>query len=65
MFNIYHHLMQEAKCGYALLLLATYWCTEALPIAATALIPVFLFPMMGLLTVNEVVAQYMKVVHYI
>ena len=51
---------KEALCGYALLLLATYWCTEAIPIAATALIPVFLFPMLGILTVHVTVRAYMK-----
>ncbi|ELT93587.1 hypothetical protein CAPTEDRAFT_180677 [Capitella teleta] len=50
----------EAKCGYALLLLATYWCTEAIPIAATALMPVFLFPILGLMTVHDVTKEYMK-----
>ena len=62
-YVIFFHL-QEARCGYALLLLATYWCTEAIPISATALIPVFLFPLLGLLTVHETVREYMKVKLY-
>ncbi|ELU09654.1 hypothetical protein CAPTEDRAFT_119351 [Capitella teleta] len=59
-FFFFFFRLQEAKCGYALLLLATYWCTEAIPIAATALMPVFLFPILGLMTVHDVTKEYMK-----
>lgn len=46
--------MQEAKCGYAIILMALYWCTECIPLAVTALLPVILFPMMGILKSTEV-----------
>lgn len=46
--------MQEAKCGYAIIVMALYWCTECIPLAVTALLPVILFPMMGILESTEV-----------
>ncbi|KAJ8266738.1 hypothetical protein GJAV_G00134140 [Gymnothorax javanicus] len=50
----------EAKGGFAIILMALYWCTECLPLAATALLPVVLFPMMGIMTAGEVCMQYLK-----
>ena len=38
---------QEAKCGYVILVMAMYWTTEAVPIPVTALMPVFAFPILG------------------
>ncbi|XP_035290227.1 solute carrier family 13 member 2-like isoform X2 [Anguilla anguilla] len=50
----------EAKGGYAIILMALYWCTECMPLAATALLPIVLFPMMGIMTSTEVCMQYLK-----
>ncbi|XP_033971164.1 solute carrier family 13 member 2-like [Trematomus bernacchii] len=50
----------EAKCGYVIILMALYWCTECIPLAVTALLPVILFPMMGIMESNEVCIQYLK-----
>ncbi|KAK5868573.1 hypothetical protein PBY51_009573 [Eleginops maclovinus] len=50
----------EAKCGYIIILMALYWCTECIPLAVTALLPVILFPMMGILESGEVCIQYLK-----
>ncbi|XP_031717149.1 solute carrier family 13 member 2-like [Anarrhichthys ocellatus] len=50
----------EAKCGYVIILMALYWCTECIPLAVTALLPVILFPMMGVMESNEVCIQYLK-----
>ncbi|XP_029485790.2 solute carrier family 13 member 2-like [Oncorhynchus nerka] len=50
----------EAKCGYAIILMALYWCTECMPLAVTALLPVVLFPMMGIMESAEVCVQYLK-----
>ncbi|MGH0173565.1 UNVERIFIED_CONTAM: hypothetical protein FKN15_065700 [Acipenser sinensis] len=47
-------------CGYAIGLMALYWCTEALPLAVTALLPVVLFPMMGIMESGDVCMQYLK-----
>uniref|UniRef100_A0A8C2ELU6 Solute carrier family 13 member 3 n=1 Tax=Cyprinus carpio TaxID=7962 RepID=A0A8C2ELU6_CYPCA len=51
-------LYQEGKCLYVVLLMAVYWCTEALPLAVTAMLPVCLFPTMGILPSKKVCVQY-------
>ncbi|KAF4098278.1 solute carrier family 13 member 2 [Onychostoma macrolepis] len=50
----------EAKCGYAIILMALYWCTECMPLAVTALLPVILFPMMGIMESGKVCVEYLK-----
>ncbi|KAK2168613.1 hypothetical protein LSH36_15g02108 [Paralvinella palmiformis] len=47
------------QCLYVMLLMAVYWCTEALSLAVTACIPIFIFPMLGILKASEVCAQYL------
>nr|XP_028564353.1 solute carrier family 13 member 5 isoform X1 [Podarcis muralis] len=51
---------QEARCGYVIILMAVYWCTEVIPLAVTALLPVILFPMFGILESKKVCMQYLK-----
>ena len=41
-------------------LLAVYWLTEALPVAATALLPVVLLPLLGIMDVANVASAYMN-----
>uniref|UniRef100_A0AAY4BE96 Solute carrier family 13 member 3 n=1 Tax=Denticeps clupeoides TaxID=299321 RepID=A0AAY4BE96_9TELE len=48
----------EGKCLYVVLLMAVFWCTEALPLAVTAMLPVCLFPTMGVLPSKSVCPQY-------
>ncbi|XP_047005755.1 solute carrier family 13 member 2 isoform X2 [Ictalurus punctatus] len=48
----------EAKCGFVFILMIVYWCTECLPLAITALLPVMFFPMMGIMTAEQVSIQY-------
>uniref|UniRef100_A0A8D0G971 Solute carrier family 13 member 5 n=1 Tax=Sphenodon punctatus TaxID=8508 RepID=A0A8D0G971_SPHPU len=50
----------EAQCGYVIILMAVYWCTEVIPLAVTALLPVILFPMFGILESKKVCMQYLK-----
>jgi len=40
------------------LLMAFWWVTEVLPVAATALLPVVLFPLMGVMGLGETVTPY-------
>ncbi|XP_036079345.1 solute carrier family 13 member 2-like [Rousettus aegyptiacus] len=49
---------KEAYCAYTIILMAFFWCTEALPLAVTALLPIILFPMMGIMKSSEVCIQY-------
>ncbi|XP_031447190.1 solute carrier family 13 member 2 isoform X1 [Phasianus colchicus] len=51
---------KEAQCGYVIILMALLWCTEALPLAVTALLPVLLFPMMNIMDSTAVCREYLK-----
>ncbi|KAF7492299.1 Solute carrier family 13 member 5 [Sarcoptes scabiei] len=50
--------MQEAKCGYVVLVMVTYWFTEVIPMAITALIPVILFPLLKIVSSEEIAKSY-------
>lgn len=39
-------------------LMAAWWITEALPIAATALLPIVLFPVLGVISIGEATSPY-------
>lgn len=49
-----------AACGVAgvTVLMAVWWMTEAIPFAATALLPLALFPVLGVGDIDEVAAPY-------
>ncbi|MBN3321661.1 S13A3 protein, partial [Atractosteus spatula] len=49
---------REGKCLYVVLLMAVFWCTETLPLAVTAMLPVCLFPLLGILPSSKVCQQY-------
>ncbi|KAL6119383.1 slc13a3 [Pungitius sinensis] len=49
---------KEGKCLYVVVLMAMFWCTEALPLAVTAMLPVCLFPTLGILPSKRVCPQY-------
>uniref|UniRef100_A0A3B3S3W3 Solute carrier family 13 member 5b n=1 Tax=Paramormyrops kingsleyae TaxID=1676925 RepID=A0A3B3S3W3_9TELE len=51
---------KEAACGYVIALMAVFWCTEALPLAVTALLPALLFPLLGIMESKKVCMQYLK-----
>jgi hypothetical protein len=51
---------EEMRCAYVILLMATYWMTEALPLPVTSLMPMVLFPFMGIMSTNEVAINYLK-----
>jgi sodium-dependent dicarboxylate transporter 2/3/5 len=40
------------------LLMATWWATEALPIAATSLVPIVLFPILGVMPIKAATTPY-------
>ncbi|KAK3523988.1 hypothetical protein QTP70_017498 [Hemibagrus guttatus] len=50
----------EANCGYVIILMALYWCTECIPLAITALLPVILFPFLGIMKSEQVCVLYLK-----
>ncbi|NXF12290.1 S13A2 protein, partial [Smithornis capensis] len=51
---------QEAECGYVIIVMALFWCTEALPLSVTALLPVVLFPLMNIMDSTTVCQEYLK-----
>ncbi len=52
-------LSPEGQAAAAItLLMAIWWVTEAIPIYATALVPVVLFPLTGVLSVGETTRNY-------
>ncbi|XP_061752917.1 Na(+)/citrate cotransporter-like isoform X2 [Nerophis ophidion] len=50
----------EAACAYVISLMALFWCTEVLPLAVTALLPVILFPLLGIMESKDVCMQYLR-----
>ncbi|WAR01094.1 S13A2-like protein [Mya arenaria] len=51
---------EVGKCAYCVCMMAIFWITEALPIAVTSLIPVFLFPIVGILSVKDTSHEYIN-----
>ncbi|KAI9557048.1 hypothetical protein GHT06_016845 [Daphnia sinensis] len=51
---------KEARAGYVIIIMAIYWMTEALPLAITSLLPVVLFPLLGIMSTGKVCTAYMK-----
>ncbi|KAJ8042828.1 Solute carrier family 13 member 2 [Holothuria leucospilota] len=49
-----------AKGGWVVIVMAAYWITEALPLAVTALLPMILFPLLGILDTDDVTRNYFK-----
>jgi sodium-dependent dicarboxylate transporter 2/3/5 len=47
------------------LLMATWWISEALPIAATALLPIVLFPLLGIMPTAQTTAAYANPMIYL
>ena len=52
---------QAGRCAYVILIMAVYWMTEAIPIAATALIPVAVMPWLGIMGSKDLCMNYLKV----
>lgn len=50
----------EARAAYGVLLLAVFWVTEVVPLPVTSLLPVVLFPVLGVLSTEQVCVSYLK-----
>ncbi|XP_053672180.1 protein I'm not dead yet-like [Anopheles nili] len=48
------------RCLYIVIVMGVYWITEALPLPITSMLPIVLFPMMGILDTNRTCMMYMK-----
>ncbi|XP_061840002.1 Na(+)/dicarboxylate cotransporter 3 [Nerophis lumbriciformis] len=49
---------KEGRCLYVVVLMAMFWCSEALPLAVTAMLPVCLFPTLGIVPSKKLCPQY-------
>ena len=54
-------VLKAGKCAYVVLLMATFWMTEVIPMAITALFPVIMFPWLGIMDTKDVCVNYLKV----
>uniref|UniRef100_A0A8D2ZKK7 Solute carrier family 13 member 1 n=1 Tax=Scophthalmus maximus TaxID=52904 RepID=A0A8D2ZKK7_SCOMX len=56
---------KQAECAFVLLLMATYWVTEVIPLSMTAMLPAILFPMFGIMNSSGVAKEYFKDFHFL
>ncbi|EFO21042.2 hypothetical protein LOAG_07442 [Loa loa] len=55
----------EAKCGYCVGIMAVYWVMEVLPLAITALLPMVLYPLLGLMASDDVAQMYLPDISFL
>ncbi len=48
----------QSKCAYVILIMGVFWVFEFVPLAVTSLIPVALYPLMGLMATSDVASLY-------
>ncbi|XP_064613126.1 solute carrier family 13 member 4-like [Liolophura sinensis] len=48
------------RCGYGVGIVIVFWAFEILPLGVTALLPILLFPVLGVLTTGQVSGEYIK-----
>ncbi|XP_022093209.1 solute carrier family 13 member 5-like [Acanthaster planci] len=49
-----------AKCGWVVIVMAGYWTFEVVPLAVTSILPVLLFPLLGVQDSDDVCRNYLK-----
>ncbi|KAL5015787.1 hypothetical protein ScPMuIL_005376 [Solemya velum] len=50
----------KSGCAYVLIVTAVFWITEAIPIAVTSLLPIFLLPVTGVMGAKDVSSAYIN-----
>jgi len=53
-----------ALVAYTILLMASYWMTEALPLAITSMLPIVLLPLLGVMPTTAVAPEYLNATNY-
>lgn len=48
------------RCLYVVIVMSLLWVTEALPLPITSMLPIVLFPLMGILSTSKTCMVYMK-----
>ena len=59
--HCWYNCEQAGKCAYVVLVMATYWVAEVIPLAATALLPIALLPLLGVRASKDVCVNYLQV----
>ncbi|TRY78487.1 hypothetical protein TCAL_06174 [Tigriopus californicus] len=62
-FTPYNLAPQGARCAYVVVTMAIYWLLELLPLPVTALVPVVMFPFLGVLGTTDVCLCYFEPVN--
>ena len=60
MFYPHVPILQAGWGAYAIAIIVVYWVTEALPLAVTALLPLVLFPAVGVLSAQDTATSYLN-----
>ena len=50
--------LEAWRAGFIILLMAIWWITEAIPVYATGLIPLVLFPLLNILSIEKTASSY-------
>ena len=53
-FLIFLIFLQEASCAYVICLMAVFWIFEVVPLAVTSLLPLVLYPLLGVVPASKV-----------
>ncbi|MFK5948569.1 MAG: SLC13 family permease [Methylococcales bacterium] len=60
MFVSFGESVQTSKMAACAIMMSVFWVTEAIPLAATALLPLILFPVLGIASSKSIASQYMN-----
>ena len=60
MYFVFSTCIQAAKAAYSIAIISIFWLTEVVPITVTALLPLILFPALGVLSAEETSKTYLK-----
>ncbi len=60
MFVDFGENVQTSRMAAIAILMSIFWITEAIPLAATALLPLTFFPVLGIASSKQVASQYMN-----
>ncbi|WKX99006.1 hypothetical protein Q1695_014122 [Nippostrongylus brasiliensis] len=49
---------KEGRCAYCILLMASYWIAEVVPLAVTSFLPMVLLPFLGVMSIKKTARSY-------
>ncbi|KAI1733056.1 sodium:sulfate symporter transmembrane region domain-containing protein [Ditylenchus destructor] len=56
---------KQALCAYVVILMGIMWMTEIIPLAATALVPLVLYPLFGVVSAKDISREYLADTNFI